>query len=86
MTELEGTFSDVLRKSRKKCHLKKQPPPFLTPTKTHDWTMHAYVLKKDFLLVYKIKLRELMEQRFEFDLNTTYRKLVSYLKKDFIEK
>lgn len=48
--------------------------------------MHANVLKKDFFLVYKIKLRELMEQRFEFDLNTTYRKLVSYLKKDFIEK
>lgn len=83
-----GNFLRCIEKIEKKVSFKEAntPPPLLTPTKTHDWTMHANVLKKDFFLVYKIKLRELMEQRFEFDLNTTYRKLVSYLKKDFIEK
>lgn len=81
VTGLEGNFSDVLRKTIKNSFKEATP----SPTKTHDWAIHAYVLKKEFFLVYKIKLGELIEQKFEFDLNINYRRHVSYFKKTLMK-
>lgn len=78
-----GKFLRCIEKNDKKLSFKEATP---SPTKTHDWAIHAYVLKKEFFLVYKIKLRELIEQKFEFDLNINYRRLVSYFKKTIENK
>lgn len=77
-----GKFLRCIEKNDKKLSFKEATP---SPTKTHDWAIHAYVLKKEFFLVYKIKLRELIEQKFEFDLNINYRRLVSYFKKTLLK-